>query len=247
MKRAITGALTLVGLVLVILAVMGVVLLGSKGTWRSAVSVPAGRSAVVVDPALAAVMGPRISVRADVADPADDNVQLFIGRARPDDTRSLLESTDRFLVTGMDGARGLATSHLNGNDLLPAPGSVDIWQSSAAAAGSAALSYQARPGAETVVITRADGKPLPALTLRLGWSRVLWYWVPTLLLLAGLGAIVLAMRMRAPSRPPRRFPLPATRHPKPKAAAAASTTSRSSGKPQHVGRRRATPANGRRR
>ena len=65
MKRAITGAITLVGLVLVILSVMGVILLGSNGTWHSELKVPAGRTAVVVQPALASVLGPAITVRAE--------------------------------------------------------------------------------------------------------------------------------------------------------------------------------------
>jgi hypothetical protein len=245
MKRAITGALTLVGLVLVICAVMGVIVLGSHGTWHSEVTVPAGRTAVVIDPALASVIGPRISVRAEVDSPADEGVQLFVGRARPDDTKALLESTDRFVVSGMDGARGLATQHLHGNDPLPVPDSVDVWQARATAAGSAGLTYRASPGAESVVIARADGTPMPALTLRLGWTRVLWYWVPAALLLAGLGAIALALRVRAPSRPPRRIPAAAAAHPKPRATS--GSTSRTGGKQQHVGRRRATPANGRRR
>jgi len=244
MKRAITGALTLVGLVLVICAAMGLVVLGSHGTWHSEVAVPAGRTAVVVDPALASVIGPRISVSAEVDSPADAGVQLFAGRARPDDTKSLLESADRFVVSGMDGARGLATRHLHGNDPLPVPDSVDVWQARATANGAVGLTYRASPGAESVVIARADGKPMPALTLRLGWSRVLWYWVPAALLLAGLGAFALALRMRAPSRPPRRIPAAAP-HPKPRATS--GSTSRAGGKQQHVGRRRATPANGRRR
>src|SRR3954470_12095531 len=105
MKRAITGVLTLVGLVLVICSVMGVLLLGVNGTWHSQLKVPAGRTAIVVEPALAAVIGPRITVAADVD--GDAALPLFVGRARPDDTKALLETSDRLVVSGLDGSRAL--------------------------------------------------------------------------------------------------------------------------------------------
>src|SRR4051794_28213254 len=124
MKRAIAGVLTLVGLVLVICSVMGVILLGVNGTWHSELKVPAGRTAVVVDPALAAVIGPRITVAAEVDRDADAGVPLFVGRARPDDTNALLETSDRLVVSGLDGARALSARRLHGSDPLPTPDSV---------------------------------------------------------------------------------------------------------------------------
>ncbi|GAA4345622.1 hypothetical protein [Angustibacter luteus] len=243
MKRAITGAITLVGLVLVILSVMGVILLGSNGTWHSELKVPAGRTAVVVQPALASVLGPRITVRAEADAASDQQVPLFIGRARPDDASALVESSDRLLVSGLDGARQLSTVHRNGNDPFPVPDTVDVWQSQATGTGAVEIAYRARPGAETVVIARADGKPLPAMTLHLGWTRAVWFWIPVALLLAGLGLLLLGRRLRAPTRP-RRIPVAvATR---PQSPPSAGRRGRSSTN-QHVGRRRATPANGSRR
>src|SRR4051794_944877 len=105
MKRAASGVATLVGLVLVICAVMGAVLLGPHGTWHSELRVPAGRSAVVLDPALVSVLGPRISVEARAQGDGASAVPLFAGRARPDDTAELVASTDRLDVDGLDGAR----------------------------------------------------------------------------------------------------------------------------------------------
>jgi hypothetical protein len=243
MKRAITGAITLVGLVLVILSVMGVILLGSNGTWHSELKVPAGRTAVVVQPALASVLGPAITLRAEADAAADQQVPLFLGRARPDDASALVESSDRLLVSGLDGARQLSTVHRNGNDPFPVPDTVDVWQSQATGSGAVATSYGARPGAESVVIARSDGKPLPAMTLHLGWTRAVWFWIPAALLLAGLGLILLGRRLRAPSKP-RRIPVAVAAQPQPHPATGRRARS---GATQHVGRRRATPANGRRR
>jgi hypothetical protein len=231
MKRAATRLGTLVGLVLVICSVMGFLLLGTQGTWHSELRVPAGRTAVVIEPALASVMGPSISVHAQ----ADSDVPLFIGRARPDDTDALLESSDRLVVTGLDGARRLHTSRAQGSDPLPAPASVDIWHRSTTGEGQTRLSYHAARGAQSAVVARADGAPLPALSVTVSWSNRTWYWIPLVLLLAGLGLILWLRRW---SRPPTRVGAAAAAARRRRSAAARRPARRGAG--GHVGRRRAT-------
>lgn len=196
MKRAVTGVGSLVGLVLVICAVMGAVLLGTQGTWHSELHVPAGRTAIVVEPALASVIGPTISVHARTADP---NVPLFIGRARPDDAAALVQTTDRLRVTGLSGARLLATDDAPGSGTLPALDGVDVWHSRTVRDGDARLSYRAERGAQSAVIARADGRPLPAVALTLSWTNRTWYWIPLLLLVAGLGLIAGLRRWNRPA------------------------------------------------
>ncbi len=241
MKRAVTGAATLVGLVLVICSVMGFVLLGAHGTWHSELQVPAGRSAVVIEPSLASVIGPTVSVQARTAGPA---TSIFIGRARPDDTAALVGTTNRMLVTGLDGARRLSTRSASGSEGLPAPDTLDVWHSRVLGDGGATLVYRAAPGAESAVIASADGAPLPALSLRLAWSDRTWFWVPLLLLVAGLAVLYLVRRW---NRPPavRAAGLSSVRRRArsmgPRRAGAADRPSRSG----HVGRRRATTRAGR--
>lgn len=236
MKRAITGAATLVGLVLVICAVMGFVLLGTHGTWHSELQVPAGRSAVVVEPSLASVIGPTISVQARTGDPA---VPLFVGRARPDDTAALVGSTDRLVVTGLDGARQLSTREASGSEGLPALDQVDVWHSRVVDDGSATLVYRAAPGAQSAVIARADGAPLPAVSLRLTWSDRTWFWVPSLALVVGLALLYAVRRWNRPPAVRAAGLSPARRRGRglrPHRPAVVDRPSRSG----HVGRRRAT-------
>ena len=246
MKRAITGAITLVGLVLVICSVMGVVLLGSNGTWHSELKVPAGRTAVVVEPALASVLGPRITVRAEADEPGRPAACRCSsggpGRTTPS---ALLEIVGPLLVgpgwtararlsTGTARQRPLAGPGHRGR--LAVPGDRRRAPSRS--------TYRARPGAESVVIARADGKPLPALTLRLGWTRA------RLVLGARRAAAGRSgrcccwrRRLRAPtSRGASRWPWPPRPQPQPERRPHGPR-----GANQHVGRRRATPANGRRR
>ena len=154
MKRAITGALTLVGLVLVICSVMGVILLGANGTWHSELKVPAGRTAVVVDPALAAVMGPRISVAAPRSTSPPTQRRAAVRGPRPSGrherpardarTGSWCPAWTASRAAGRVPAarqRPVAGPGLGGP--LAVPG--------APAPGAVEMTYRARPGAESVV------------------------------------------------------------------------------------------------
>lgn len=251
LKRAVTGAATLVGLVLVISAVMGAMLLGVRGTWHTELEVPAGRSAVVLPPSLASVIGPQVQVEAN--GPA--GVALFAGRARPDDAAALVGSVDRLEIDGLDGARRLAASARAGAQVMPAPAGLDVWSARATGTGAVRLTYRATPGAQTVVVARADGQPLPAMQLRVGWSDRTWLLVPAVLLLLGLTMVWLARRWCAPSSAGRarsagsrgrqgvsRSTPPIAGAPRPPRARPSSGSAPS----KHVGRRRAPSRSGRR-
>lgn len=253
MKRAVAGAATLLGLVLVLCAVMIAVLLGWRGTWHVELDVPAGRTAVVLRPSVASVIGPATSVQASTT----DSTSLFVGRARPDDTAALVGTVDRLDVEGLAGARQLSTSSRSGSGTLPAPSGLDVWGSSATGSGTVRLSYRATPGAQAVVVASADGQPLPALTLRVGWSDRTWLWGPVLLALLGFALLALARRWRP--RPAGRAMSPAARRrqrlasnqaTRRAAVSAGGSAKRPSSAPppvKHVGRRRAEPASRRRR
>ncbi len=197
MRRAVTAFGTLCGLVLVILAVFGATLLGTNGTWHATARVPAGASAVVIDPELASVLGPRVSVQAQARAVAGVPVPLFVGRSRPDDAIAFVGVARHLRVTGLDGARRLDTRPVAGGPTMPRVASADIWHSRVTGSGVVEQVVVARPGAESVLIARSDGQPLPQLDVRLGWTNRWWYWIPALLLVSGLALLAVC---REPGR-----------------------------------------------
>jgi hypothetical protein len=197
MRRAVTAFGTLCGLVLVILAGFGVVLLGANGTWHASARVPAGASAVLVDPQLASVLGPEVSVRVSAHEVAGAPVPLFVGRSRPDDAVAFVGVARHLRITGLDGARRLDTRPVAGGPTMPRVGSADIWHSRVVGDGKVEQSVVARPGAESVLIARPDGQPLPQVDVRLGWTNRWWYWIPALLLVSGLALLAVC---REPGR-----------------------------------------------
>jgi hypothetical protein len=104
MRRAFAAVLTVAGLALVLVAVMGAVLVGPRGEWRAQGRVDAGSAAVVVRPALAAVLGPRVGLQVRASDPA---TPLFLGRTGPDDAQALVRGLPTADVVGLDGSRRL--------------------------------------------------------------------------------------------------------------------------------------------
>ena len=198
MKRAATAVLTVAGLTLVLIGVMAGVLLGPRGEWRAEGRVAEGARAVVVEPALAAVLGPRVAVHADTADP---QVPLFVGRAATADARALVAGTASAEVVGLDGSRRLDVRTSPGTRALPAPAGVDVWQQSAEGTGSAGLSWTPSPGAQSFVVTRVDGGPLPAVDLTLSWRDDDWRLLPVVPLAVGAVLLVAARLLRpVPSR-----------------------------------------------
>jgi hypothetical protein len=182
MKRAAAAVLTVAGLTLVLVAVLSAVLLGPRGEWRAQGRVAAGARAVVVGPALAAVLGPRVALRADAADP---RTELFVGRAAPADATALARGSATAQVVGLDGSRRLAVRTSSESQALPAPAEVDVWQQSAQGTGSAGLAWTPSPGAQSFVVTRVDGAPLPAVDLTLTWRDAGWRALPGVPLAAG--------------------------------------------------------------
>src|SRR3954447_6541851 len=190
MRRAVAAVLTGTGLALVLVAFLGAVVLGPRGEWRAQGRVPQGARAVVVPPSLAAVLGPRVALRVEASDPA---ARLFVGRARPDDARALAAGVPSAEVAGLQGPRGLEVRSVGGaaSAPLPAPAGLDLWRQTAEGTGSARLAWSPSPGAESFVVTRADGAALPSLHLTMTWRDDSWRLLP-LGVLAGGGALMVA-------------------------------------------------------
>lgn len=187
--RAVGALLTVGGLTLVLVGLMLGVLLGPDGAWSATAHLPAGRSAVVVTPALASVLGPHVRVSAT----SEQVAPLFVGRARADDADAYVSGTSYARAGALDGPQALRLQGVEGARRLVAPDGVDIWQQAA----TGQLGWTPRQGAQAIVVTTASGGPLPAIDLAVAWRDGSWWAIPALAVLAGAGLLALAWRVRA--------------------------------------------------
>lgn len=199
MTRAASLLLRVVGLALVLVAAMGFVLVGDGGAWTAHTSVAAGRTAVLVEPAVASVLGPSVRVR--VTPEAEDEVPMFIGRGRSDDLAAYLQGQDVVRVVGLDTSRRLALRE--GAPPAPAssgsssagstgrwqPMAVDLWQQ-VSGPQARELVWRPTPGASSILVAHEDGSPLPGIEVTVTWTDGRWLWYPAAALLLGVALIV---------------------------------------------------------
>jgi hypothetical protein len=191
MRRALAIMLTVTGLALVLVAVVGAIVLGPRGEWRAHGRVPEGVRAVGVRSPLVSVLGPqRVALRVEATDPG---IPIFLGRARWDDAQALAASVPSAEVMWLLVPRRLDVARLFGAPTapLPAPAGLDIWHQTAEGTGSASIEWTPSPGAESFVVARADGGPLPPMELTMAWRDDSWRLLP-LGVLAGGGALMVA-------------------------------------------------------
>ena len=193
LTRAIGALLTVVGLTLLLVGVMLGVLLGPDAEWSATSTVPAGRSALVVDSSLASVLGPRVTVTARAARSA----QLFIGRAGSDDATSYVDGASHIVVASIDADRKLLVQAVEGTATLVGPQDLDVWQQQSSGPGTRSLAWQPTPGAESIVVAGVDGRALPAVDLTVAWRDGSWRWWPLLLVVVGGGLLMAARLVRS--------------------------------------------------
>lgn len=191
MTRAASRVLRVVGLALVLVAVMGFVLVGDGGAWTSHGSVPAGRTAVLVEPSVASVLGPSVRVHVTPAEADDEPTTLFLGRGRADDLAAFAQDPQVVRVVGFDGSRrlrledGPAPTSGTPAEWQP-PTTVDLWQQQVTGPQARELSWRPTTGARSILVAREDGTPLPALDVTVTWTEGRWFWYPVLALVLGL-------------------------------------------------------------
>lgn len=187
LTRASGAVLGVVGLTALLAGAMLAVLVGPRGEWSASTTLAGGTSAVVVEPRLASVLGPRVQVRVETADGSD----VFVGRARSDDAGAWVRGVARSVVTDVRAGGALVVEQLPGGPSPGAPADVDLWQQQAAPArdGVSSLTWRPAPGARSVVVAGPDGRVLPALDLTVVWRDAGWRTIP--LLLVGCGAALL--------------------------------------------------------
>jgi len=200
LTRATGALLTVAGLTLALVAIMLGVLLGPDAEWSATASVPAGRSALVVEPSLASVLGPRVTVTAR----ADAGRPLFVGRARSDDATSYVNGTSHAVARSIDADRQLRLQGTEGASVLVAPGDVDVWQQESSGTGTRSLTWAPTPGAQSIVVAAVDGKTLPAVEVTVAWRDGSWRW--WLLLLVAVGGALLLMARLVPTAAGRWLP-----------------------------------------
>jgi len=187
LSRAAGALLTLVGLTLVLVAVMLGVLLGPAGEWSARARVPAGHSALVLQPALVSVLGARVTVTAAAAG-LPSGAALFVGRARSDDITGYVRDSPYAGAATLRTSRQLRLRELGGGSRLPPPETVDVWQQQSA---SGTLAWTPTPGAQSVVVTRSDGAALPTIDVTVSWQQRSWRAIPAVTL--AVGAVLLAL------------------------------------------------------
>ena len=186
LTRAARGVALVAGLTLLLVGLGLAVLLGPDGAWSATATVPAGRAAVLLEPSVVSVLGPRVAVTAE----AVDGRPLFVGRARSDDADGYVRGTAHARVAGAGADRRLDVVPVAGTQRLVAPQDSDVWQQS----GTGRLTWAPTRGAQSVVVVRADGRPLPGLALTVTWHRGGWIWGPVVLILVG-GLLALLPRL----------------------------------------------------
>jgi hypothetical protein len=216
MARAASLLLRVVGLALVLVGLMGFALLGFDGTWTARTEIPAGRTAVLLEPSVVSVLGPRVTVRVEPADAAGAAekaapIELFLGRGRSDDLTAYAQDPKVSRVVGLGRSRELDVRSGPGPVAAPAsgaaaavaaptdtnlparwrpPAAVDLWQQQVSGPGARELSWRPTPGAQSIVVAAEQAVPMPALDVEVSWTDHTWLWIPSVALALGTALIV---------------------------------------------------------
>lgn len=203
MTRAASVLLRVLGLALVLVGLMGFALVGDGGSWTARAELPAGRTALLVEPAVASVLGPRVTLRVQPSAASDGAVPLFLGRGRSDDLSTLAQDPGVSRVVGLVSSRVLdvrqgpgpvpklssaatPTASSGSVTVRPAVASLDLWQQQVRGPQARELTWRPTPGARSILVATEDGSPLPALDVAVVWTDGRWTWFPVLALVAGL-------------------------------------------------------------
>jgi hypothetical protein len=229
MTRAASLILRVIGLALVLVAIMGFVLVGVDGTWTARTQVPAGRTAVLLEPSVVSVLGPSVTVRVEPAD-GTSGADLFLGRGRSDDLTAYAQDANVSRVVGLTRSReldvregpgpvatlpqsSLPTASTTAAPSAPAargrpPAAVDLWEQ-VSGPGAHELSWRPTPGAQSVLVAAEDAAPLPALDVEVAWTDHSWLWIPSVVLVLGIALLVAGVVVNGGlSRLPVPFSLP---------------------------------------
>ena len=195
MRRVLALVVLVCGLAALVGGVVWASRLGPSGRWTATADVPAGSRAVLVDPSLASVRGPDATVSARRA----DGGALSVGTALPADARSYVGSAPVAVVSGRAGREQLVVRRSGGSAAVPVAEGLDLWRDLSTGRGERSTGTGQGP-ALSVVVTSADGAPLPATTVDVVWTNGRWFDLAIVsvlvgIVLLGLGTVLLLGRV----------------------------------------------------
>jgi hypothetical protein len=195
-KRALLAALTVIGLVLLLVGAWFTVHLGSSGS-AALRSTPASGAVVVIEPSVLNRVDRPVSITA-VAAPG---TKIWMGRTTPSDAQAIVGGADRTSVTGAHIRDWSLVQSRSGAGTAPALAEADIWRQTASGDGRVRLHLDQSGAPESIVIAAPDGKPvdLPSLTVTV--ERRAWFFQALLATLVGLLATVAGSAGLWQSRP----------------------------------------------
>ena len=184
-KRALLAALTVIGLVLLLVGAWFTVHLGSSG---SAVfrTTPARGAVVVIEPSVLNRVNRPVSVTA-VAAPG---TQVWMGLTTPTDAQAIVGGADRTSVTGAQVRDWSLVQARSGAGTAPELATADIWRQTASGDGRVRFDVDQGGAPESVVIAAPDGKPVALTSLTVTVERSTWFFQALLVALVGLLAAV---------------------------------------------------------
>ncbi|NYG07839.1 hypothetical protein BJ986_002326 [Phycicoccus badiiscoriae] len=184
-KRALFAAVTVIGLVLLLIGAWFIVHLGSSGSAVLRARPPKG-AVVVIEPSVLNRVDNSVTITA-VAAPG---TQIWMGRTSPTDARAIVGGAEHISVTGARvGSWSLVMSRAGAG---PAPqlDTADIWRQTATGAGLVRLTVDQSGAPESVVIAAPDGRPVALTKMTVTMQRKTWFFQALLLSLVGLLALV---------------------------------------------------------
>lgn len=182
-RHAAPAALTVVGLVALVVGAWFSIHLGSSGsaTFRAR---PAGGGVVVLTPSVLNRVDDRVSVTAR----ADDGAQVWVGRATPSDVDALVGSAEHVVVDGVRVGSWSLTQHTDGVSAAAPPlADADIWRQTTTAKGSVRVEVDQANAPESLVVSAATGE---LSSVRLTVERGTWFFQSLLVTLVGAIATV---------------------------------------------------------
>ena len=184
-KRALMAALTVIGLVLLVVGLWFTFHLGSSGsaTFRAT---PGQGGVVVLEPSVLN----RVNQSATVTATTGKDTKLWIGLASPSDARALVGAAERTEVTGVHLRSWTLETSRQGAGPAPDLATADVWHRTNHGTGTVQMSVDQADAPESVVIAAADGTPVDLQGLTLTVANTTWFFQALLTALVGLLAVI---------------------------------------------------------
>ena len=180
-KRALSAALTVIGLVLVVVGAWFTVHLGSSGS-ATLRSTPADGALVVVEPSLLN----RVDAPATVTAVAAPGTTIWMGRTTPSDAQAIVGGADRTSITGARIRSWSLVESRAGAGNAPALAAADVWRQTATGEGRVRLNVEQTGAPESIVIAAPDGSPVDLTSVTVTVERRTWFFQALLVTLVGL-------------------------------------------------------------